>query len=137
MTKKKNLQFTPRVENKYNLNIKDCKKLIIADRTKVKEPLFWRNNVINAWCISGSAGTAADMQFGTNDSFWIGIYDEDANAYAGKFKFYFTSYGDMCGYDFSEFYQQNDIKNANDLHIQEMFLEKINILIDEGILKIK
>lgn len=38
----------PKVENKYNLKPSDINKLIVKDRSKIKEPLFWRNNVINA-----------------------------------------------------------------------------------------
>ena len=124
----------PRVENKYNLNINKIKKLKIGDRSKISEPLFWRNNVINAWCISGSSGTDADHRFGTDDGYWIGIYDENAKSYAGKFRFNFTSYGGMCSYNFTSFYRSKDIENENDLRIQELFLEKINYLIDNGIL---
>ena len=124
----------PRVENKYNLNINKIKKLKIGDRSNISEPLFWRNNVINAWCISGSSGTDADHRFGTDDGYWIGIYDENAKSYAGKFRFNFTSYGGMCSYNFTSFYRSKDIENENDLRIQELFLEKINYLIDNGIL---
>lgn len=38
----------PKVENKYNLTMKKIKKLKVGDEFKIKEPLFWRNNVINA-----------------------------------------------------------------------------------------
>ena len=64
----------PMVKNKYNLTIKQLKKYKVADRTQVKLPFFWRNNVIQAWCISGSAGTNKDRQFGTDEGFWIGFY---------------------------------------------------------------
>ena len=124
----------PLVENKYSLTIKQLKKYKVADRTHVGEPLFWRNNAIQAWCISGCAGTNRDHQFGTDNGFWIGIYDEDAKAYAGKFRFYFTSYGGMCGYNFNQFFNKKDIDSENDMRVQEMFLEKINLLIDRGII---
>ena len=64
----------PLVNNKYNLTIKKLKKYKVADRTFVGAPFFWRNDVIQAWCISGNAGSTADQQFGTDNSFWIGIY---------------------------------------------------------------
>ena len=73
----------PVVDNKYNLTIEKIKNLKIKERNLVKEPLFWYNKVINAWCILGSAGTKEDLRFGTDDRFWIGIYDEDAKKYAG------------------------------------------------------
>lgn len=124
----------PLVNNKYNLTIKKLKKYKVADRTFVGAPFFWRNDVIQAWCISGNAGSIADQQFGTDNSFWIGIYDEDAKSYAGKFRFYFTSYGGMCGYEFNQFFNEKDIDCENDLRVQEMFLEKINMLINSGII---
>ncbi|MDM0660060.1 hypothetical protein QTH47_13120 [Clostridium perfringens] len=42
----------PRIKNKYNLTMKDIRNLQINDRTQLKEPLFWRNHVVKAWCIS-------------------------------------------------------------------------------------
>lgn len=124
----------PLVKNQHNLTIKKLKKYVVVDRRWVNSAFFWRNDVIGAWCISGSAGTPADERFGTNNEFWIGIYDEDAKAYAGKFRFYFTSYGGMCGYEFNQFFDEKDITCENDLRVQEMFLEKINMLINSGII---
>lgn len=128
------LHRKPTVPNKYNLNIKKIKKLKIGNRELICEPLFWRNNVISAWCISGSAGSQADCRFGTDNGYWMAIYDDDAKAYAGKFRIDFSSYGGMCGYVFNSFYQPKDIENENDLRVQELFLEKINYLIDNGVL---
>ena len=130
------LHRNPEVCNKYKLTIKDIKKLKVGNRALIGEPVFWRNNVINAWCISGSSGTEADHRFGTDNGYWIGIYDEDAKAYAGKFRINFSTYGGMCGYNFNSFFKPKDIENENDLRIQELFLEKINYLIDNGILVI-
>ena len=70
------LHRKPEVSNKYELTIKDIKKLKVGNRSLLCEPLFWRNNVINACCISGSSGTAADHRFGTDDGYWIGIYED-------------------------------------------------------------
>ena len=125
----------PRVENKYNLTMKDCKKLIIKDRSKICEPIFWRNNVIGAWCISGNtARNHMDEEYGTFNEFWIGVYDEDAKAYANKVRIYFTAYGGMYSYNFNNFYDYEEIENYHDFKVQELFLEKINLLLDEGIL---
>lgn len=126
----------PRVKNKYNLTIPQIKKLVIKDRSQVCAPLFWRNNVISAWCISGHAGAKADERFSTDNEYWLGIYDEDAKAYKGKFRFEFSTYGGMCGYRFNKFFQPADIECENDLLIQERFLEKINELLDKGILEV-
>lgn len=121
------------VENKYNLTVPIIRKLQVGDRSKVGKPGFWRNNVIGAWCISE---IAAPSRFGDETSYWIGIYDEDAKAYAGKFRFSFETHGGMCGYTFTKFFQEKDIDNEWDLIIQKKFLAKINFLLDEGILKL-
>lgn len=71
----------PKVKNKYNLTMKKINNLKIGDESKICEPLFWRNNVVSAWCISKDIGTDADKRYGTDNSFWIGIYDEP---YYGK-----------------------------------------------------
>ena len=126
----------PKVENKYGLTISKAKKLKIGNRDEIKAPLFWRNNAISAWCISGVTGTKRDMQFATNDEFWIGIYDIDAPSYAGEFRFTFNSYGGMCGYEFENFFDESEIENENDLSIQEKFISIINELIDKQILLI-
>lgn len=118
----------PTVENKYNLTIADVKKLKIGDRSKIKAPLFWRNNVISAWCIVECVGLSEDAEY------WVGIYDEDAPAHKGKFRFYFCTYEGMCSYEFKKFFDFSEIENKYDLEIQEKFLSKINYLIGEGIL---
>lgn len=138
MNKKTKLIRTPKVKNKYNLKPSDIRKLIISDRSKLCEPTFWRNNVIDAWCISGStAKTAADREYGTYNSYWIGIYDIDAKAYAGKIRYSLDGCGGMTTKCINSFYNPNDIKTEDDLLIQEMLLEKVNSLIDSGILSLE
>ena len=66
----------PKVENKYNLTMKKINKLSVGDESKIKEPLFWRNHVISAWCISKFIGTDRDVKYGANNDIWIGIYDK-------------------------------------------------------------
>lgn len=126
----------PRIENKYNLTMKDCKHLVVKNRNKICEPLFWRNNAIDAWCLSGStARNSKDVEYCCYNDFWIGIYDDDAKAYAGKVRVTFSSYGGMCSYNFKNFYDYKEIENEDDLRVQEMFLETINMLLDEGVLE--
>jgi len=124
----------PNVENKYNLKPSDISKLKILDRSKIKEPLFWRNDVIDAWCITKTIGSYDDHRFCDDNSMWIGIYDETAKSYAGRIRSYCTSYGGMCGYDFNTFFDYTEIENEKDLQTQEALLKYVNQLIDEGIL---
>lgn len=124
----------PRIENKYNLTMKDIRNLEIADETKIRDPLFWRNNVINAWCISRSIGTNNDRKYCTDNEIWIGIYDEPYYRKRLHVKVY--CWGGMGKYEFCDFYNYKHIENERDLKTQEKLLEIINMLIDEEILKI-
>lgn len=124
----------PKVENKYNLKFSDVKRMEVADRSKVCSPLFWRNNVINAWCISGSAGSDADRRFGSDNEFWIGIYDKPY--YKRYIHAHVNCWGGMGKYEFDEFFNPKDIEHDIDLEIQEKVLETLNMLIDNGIVKL-
>lgn len=124
----------PKVKNKYNLTYADLNRLKVLNRDKICEPLFWRNNVIDAWCI---VKETADCSFGNKSSFWLGIYDEDAKAYKGKIRVCFDSYDGMCSYKFKKFFDYQEIENELDLEIQEIFISTINYLLDEKILGLK
>lgn len=123
------LPFVPQVENRYNLTYFDVQNLKVGNRELIKEPLFYWNKQISAWCIS----EVSDNKW-REDTFWIGIYTEDAPEYPGEFRFYFTSYAGMTGYVFEHFYNPKEIQTKYDLIIQEKFLAKINHLLDMGIL---
>ena len=124
----------PKVENKYNLKPKDIQKAVILDYDRLHQSPFWRNNVVGAWCLSGGSGKGCYGGF--MDSFWIGFYDEDAKAYAGKIRLSCTAYEDMCSYNFKEFFNYEEIEHEVDLELQEKLLEKINWMIDEKIIQI-
>lgn len=124
----------PRVENKYNLKPHDICIAKVLNRERLREKPFWRNNVIDAYCLSGGSGEG--FFGGFENEYWIGFYDEDAKAYAGKIKMHCTSYEGMCGYNFKTFFNPKEMENKYDLEIQEMLLETINWLIDEKIIEI-
>ena len=124
----------PRVKNKYNLKPKDIEKATILDYERLKQPPFWRNYVVKAWCLSGGSGKG--YSGGCMNSYWIGFYDKDANAYAGKIRLDCSAMEDMCSYNFTTFFNYKDINNEDDLELQEKLLDRINWLIDEGIIEI-
>lgn len=131
------LHREPRVENKYSLTISNIRKLkILATKEQLEKGCgLWRNNVIGAWCICGIYNPNPRDHYETfADEYWLGFYDKDAKSYAGKTRVSFSSYGGMCGYNFTNFYNPKEIENETDLRIQEMFLEEVNNLIDKGII---
>lgn len=125
----------PKVENKYNLKPKDIQKATVLDYERLRQPPFWRNNVVQAWCLSGGSGKG---YFGDwIASYWIGFYDKDAKSYAGKIRLSCSAMEDMCSYNFKNFFDYSEIENETDLELQERLLNRINWLIDEGIIEIK
>ena len=124
----------PKVENKYNLKPKDIQKAIIIDYERLKQHPFWRNDVVQAWCLSDGSGRGC--YGGHMDSYWIGFYDKDAKAYASKIRLSCSSYEDMCNYNFKKFFDYSEIENEVDLELQEKLLSRINWLIDEEIIEI-
>lgn len=127
----------PNVKNKYNIKPRDIEKAIILKPERLKEEPFWRNNVVNAWCLLGNtAKTSADHEFGTYNDYWIGFYDNDAPKNAGNIILRTSSYGGMCTYAFDSFFDYSEIENEIDLEIQEKLLSMINWLLDEKIIDI-
>ena len=125
----------PNVQNKYNLKPKDIEKATILAPERLTQKPFWRNDVVKAWCLSGGSGKGFYNSY--IDSYWIGFYDNDADFYPGKIKLSCSSYEDMCSYDFKTFFNPKEIDDEIDLELQERLLDRINWLIDEGIVEIK
>lgn len=127
-----------RKKNKYNLKPRDIQKAIVLDKERLKEPPFWRNDAISAWCLlENTVKSAAEYASCVGDEYWIGFYDDGAKAYAGKIRLKCSSYGGMCSYNFDSFFNPEEIENECDLEIQEKLLDRINWLIDEKIIKIE
>lgn len=114
--------------NVYGLTRKNIPTLIVNRALVNKDHGFWRNDVVKAWCISAEQGPYFDC-----DEYWLGVYDEDASAYAGKICCEFSSHGGMCDYKFNKFFQKEDIKNDMDYLIQYKFIDAMNRLIAEGV----
>ena len=125
----KALPRNPEVENRYNLTYSAIQNLKVGNRKLVGPPLFFWNASISAWCIY----EASDKQYREN-TYWIGIFADNAPEYPGEFKFGFSSFTGICNYEFEEFFEASKIYDEYDLIIQEMFLKKINHLLDLGIL---
>lgn len=125
----------PKVKNKYNLKPKDITKAIVVDRERLKQSPFWRNNVVQAYCLSEGVGKGCYSS--SMSDYWIGFYDEDAKSHAGKIRLTCSCYEGMCSYNFKNFFDFSEIENEIDLELQEKLLSRINWLIDEGIILIK
>ncbi len=129
----------PRVENRYNLTLQDIEKLKVVDSTLISIlPFFIRDECVDPhfsrWYTTGIAGTESDRFHRTNNRFWIFIYDEGPVYPNQKFRFDIWICDDLYRYKFRKFFQKKDIKNENDMIIQEKFLGIVNQLIDTGIL---
>lgn len=105
----------------------DIQKAVLLKPERLLKKPFWRNDVVKAYCLSGSAGY---------DGYWIGFYDADAPTYAGRICLRCHCWDGMGSYKFKKFFDPDEIENADDLHLQEKLLEVLNWLIDEGIVSI-
>lgn len=114
--------------NKYNLKPTDIKKAKLINSEKIKGEPLWRNDAIKAWCLSGGVGHG--LYKGYNSDYWIGFYDD------GKIDYHLNCMEDMCNYKISEFFNINDIEYEVDELLQVKYLEALNWLVDEKIIKI-
>lgn len=114
--------------NKYALTLHNIPKLKVNRDLVNKENGFWRNDVINAWCLSDCIGPYYD-----ETEYWLGIYDKLKKNGEDKIKVQFNTYGGMCGYEFKKFFNPAEIENDDDYKIQYMFIEKMNELIEKGV----
>ena len=127
----------PKVKNKYGIRPKDICNATIVDRNRLKQSPFWRNDIVDAWCLSeNTARNAADFTYCTYSEYWIGFYDKGARAYPGRIRLDCFAHGGMASYNFTSFFNPREIENEDDLEIQEKLLARINWLIDEGIIAI-
>ena len=137
IVRKEKIMRKPKVENKYNLKPKDIQKAVILDYDKLHKSPFWRNDVVQAWCLSETTiKNREDDEYGCYNEYWIGFYDKDAKSYAGKIRLSCSAYGGMCSYNFKKFFDPKEIGCEIDLEIQEKLLKRINWLIDERIIEI-
>lgn len=121
----------PTVENKYNLTFEDVKTLKVSSRHKMEYPILWRSNVIKAWCASGTTNASPkDKECGMYGEYLLTIFDND------KIDLKCVSYKRMSEYKFNVFFCPDDIEDEIDMELQEKLLERLNFLIDEGILVI-
>ena len=128
----KNLSI--KLKNKYNLKPKDIQHATILNREALHDKPFWRNDVVKAWCLSGGSGKG--LYGGYECEYWIGFYDEDAPAHAGKIEMYCSSCEGMFTYKFKEFFDPNEIDNVFALELQKELLKTINWMLDAKIISI-
>ena len=68
---KEKIMRRPKIKNKYNLKPKDIEKAVILDYDRLHQSPFWRNDVVQAWCLTGGSGKGFYGDW--IDSYWIGF----------------------------------------------------------------
>lgn len=124
-------------KNRYNLKPLDIEKAVVLDRGRLEKKPFWRNDIIQAWVLSRTVGTAKDVKFGTDEGYEIIFYDKDAKSCAGKIKLTRWSFGGMCDYNFTKFYDEKQMDAEVDLEMHSELLRAYNWLIDNKIVSIR
>jgi hypothetical protein len=119
-----------RSENKYGLKFSDIKRFKIVNAAALRLPPFWRNNIIKAWCLSGTAATSnEDEMWGDPMEYWIGFYD------SGKIQCDISSSSCMVGEQFERFFNPRDLDTPQDVLLEERLLKRLNWLLDSGIVE--
>lgn len=122
----------PRVENKYHLKPNDIERAVVLDEKRMQNKPFYRNDSINGYIISADTShSREDYKRGTYNRFWVSFN------YNNSVELSLYAYGDKFSYTLEEFFNPLDIRNEDDLEIQEKLLYIINWMIDEEIIKIK
>lgn len=115
--------------NKYNLTIKNIKKLKILDWDRLKK-LTWHNKAMSksgSWWCHLEGCNPKGTKYDDFNEFWIGFREED-----NKVDCHFSAYEGMCSYNFDKFYEGTE--NKCDLQVQVNAIRFLNQLIDDEIL---
>lgn len=126
-----NYDLIKQYPNKYNLTISKIKKLVIVDWDKLKT-LTWNNVAMKrtgSWWCHLEGCQLGNEQLNDECEFWIGFREED-----NKIDCNFSSYGGMCHYIFTKFYNLAEIQNKFHLHVQVNAIKWLNKMIDENVL---
>lgn len=119
--------------NKYNIQPKDLERVEILT-TPSPELGFWRNDVINAWCMSKTIGDADDRKYGSEADWWIGIYDKPLRK--KSFHYNFNCMGGMCSLTFDKFDDNQKFEHL-EKEVLISFIKTITKLIDENIIRLE
>lgn len=122
------MTLIPSVPNKHNLKPSDIPKLQVLHREKLQHSPFWYNQNIKAWCVTRDTGSENDFKYGSENKFWMGIFDD------GRIEYTWHTLGGMLLTDFDEFYDEYTLANKPMLQLHEAVLEVLNRVIDDGIL---
>ena len=118
--------------NKYNIQPKDIKNLKILDWNKLKKKTWFNHAMLSGswWCHLEGCHKPGE-KYDDFDEFWIG-FNEDNNT----IDCHFYSNDGICGYDFKQFYDVRYIENQYDMWLQVNTIRWLNMMIDEGIIRI-
>ena len=117
--------------NKYNLKVKDIKRLKILDWARLKSETFYNQAMLSGtwWCKLIGCQDPNSGKYDDENEFWFGVNEQN-----NKIDYHFSSFGGMCGYEFKKFYDMKDISNKYDMNVQVNTIRWLNEMIDEGIL---
>lgn len=114
----------PSVPNKYKLTPEKIRHLKVLDVAAThRKPFHMNPNYPEEPAVCGGI-----WEEGYEDAWWyLRVNDEGVVAFT-------VTVMELCKYEFEEFYNFDEIDNEIDLRIQEMILERLNQLIDDGVL---
>ncbi len=126
-------------ENKYDLTMHRINNFLEVLTIKDIDRLgFWYNGNIKGWIKTLIVSTSKkDLEFSSYNSFSVSIYDKPLNSTGQRLALKVYANGDMCSYNFNDFYKKSEYENSIDLKTHSEIMKVINELIDGKFLKIK
>ena len=107
-------------------------KLFVADTKLLGKYKLWENNAMNPThiCHSKTFGTKEDFEYMSYNSFWCGF-----NTKNYELRIECSSYGGMCGFEFTREHLENPVLSKIDRDCMEYYFNFIDELLKEKIIK--
>lgn len=107
-------------------------KLFIADTKLLGKYKLWENRALNPThiCHSKTFGSEDDIYFGCENSFWCGF-----NTKSYELRIECSSYGGMCGFEFTREHLDNKDLSKIDRDCMEYYFNFIDDLKENGVIE--
>lgn len=137
MIRRTSLPRTPRVDNKYCFYLGDLKYVSVGNYEALKKTPFTYDENTGSYLLT--ACTVSEQEKSTRDDWGeviIRFYENATKTGINNISVKCHTEAGKYGYSFNGFFKARTIENLGELEVQEITLECINRLLDEGILKL-
>lgn len=137
MIRRTSLPRSPRVENKYCFYLGDLKYVSVADYNALKKPPFTYDENTSSYLLT--VCTVGEDEKNTREDWGevlIRFYENATKTGINNISVKCHTEAGKYGYSFNGFFKARTIENLGELEVQEITLECINRMLDDGVLKL-